>query len=259
MVNSFDRLIEQIDAFIRKYYKNQMIKGALLFVGVLLGSFLLTTTLEYFGRFGSVTRATLFFTFIGLNLFILGKYLMIPLMKLYSFGKRINRYQASEIIGSFFPAVSDRLKNTLQLHDALDSNEGNIELLRASVAQRSNALSVVPFASAIDFKSNRRYVRYLLPVYLVCIVICVAAPSLFTDGTERVVNYSKEFEEEAPFEFILGDGKLVVEEGDDLPVEVFLKGKELPEQVYLISENGKFLMKKTGKNSFSGTIKKPKK
>ena len=81
-------------------------------------------------------------------------------------------------------------------------------------------------------------------------MIGVAAPSLFTDGTERVVNYSKEFKEEAPFEFILGEGKLVVEEGEDLPVEVILKGKELPEQVYLISENGKFLMKKTGKNSF---------
>ena len=259
MVNSFDRLIEQIDAFIRKYYKNQMIKGALLFVGVLLGSFLLTTTLEYFGRFGSITRGTLFFTFIGVNLFILVKYLLIPLMKLYSFGNRINRYQASDIIGTFFPTVSDRLKNTLQLQDALESNEGNIELLRASVAQRSNALSVVPFASAIDFKSNRRYVKYLLPVFLVFIVIGVAAPSLFTDGTERVLNYSKEFKEEAPFEFILADGKFVVEEGDDLPVEVVLKGRELPEQVYLISENGKFLMKKTGKNSFSGIIKKPKK
>ena len=140
MVNSFDRLLEQIDAFIRKYYKNQMIKGALLFVGVLLVSFLITTTLEYFGRFGSITRAILFFTFIGVNLFILGKFLIIPLMKLYSFGKRINRYQASEIIGTFFPTVSDRLKNTLQLNDALTNNEGNIELLRASVAQRSNTL-----------------------------------------------------------------------------------------------------------------------
>jgi hypothetical protein len=259
MVNSFDRLIEQIDAFIRKYYKNQMIKGALFFVGVLLVSFLLTTTLEYFGRFGSLTRGTLFFSFIGVNLFILGKYLIIPLMKLYSFGKRINRYQASDIIGSFFPSVSDRLKNTLQLHDALETNEGNIELLRASVAQRSTALSVVPFVTAIDFKSNRRYVKYLLPVFLVFIVIGVAAPGLFTDGTERVVNYSKEFKEEAPFEFVLGDGNYLVEEGDDLPVEVVLKGKELPEQVYLISENGKFLMKKTGRNSFSGIIKKPKK
>jgi len=259
MVNSFDRLLEQIDAFIRKYYKNQMIKGALLFVGVLLVSFLITTTLEYFGRFGSITRAILFFTFIGVNLFILGKFLIIPLMKLYSFGKRINRYQASEIIGTFFPTVSDRLKNTLQLNDALTNNEGNIELLRASVAQRSNTLSVVPFSSAIDFRSNRRYVKYLLPVFLVFIAIAVAAPNWFTDSTERVINYSKEYKEEAPFEFILSDGKFVVEEGDDLPVEVVLKGKELPEQVYLISENGKFLMKKTGKNSFSGVIKKPKK
>ena len=155
-MGTFERLLEQIDAFIRKFYKNQMIKGLILFVGVFLLSFLLTTTLEYFGRFNSLTRAVLFFSFLGVNAWILMSYLVVPIMRLYSFGRRIDRYQASEIIGSFFPNVSDRLKNTLQLQDNLQSNKGNIELLRASVMQRSESLSVVPFSSAIDIRENRK-------------------------------------------------------------------------------------------------------
>jgi hypothetical protein len=258
-MGSFDRLIEHIDAFIRKYYKNQMVKGAILFVGVFLVSFLFTTTLEFFGRFSSVTRAILFFTFIGVNLAILINFIVIPLMKLYSFGNRINRYQASEIIGTFFPTISDRLKNTLQLNDSLNSNEGNIELIRASVVQRANNLSVVPFASAIDIKDNKKYAKYLIPIFLLMVVIGVAAPALFTEGTERVVNYSEEFKPQAPFEFVLNTEDLLIEEGNDLPVEVVLKGQELPEQVYLISENGKFLMTRSAKNKFTGIIKKPKK
>jgi hypothetical protein len=257
-MGSFDRLLEQIDAFIRKFYKNQMVKGVILFVGVFLLSFLLTTTLEYFGRFGSFTRGLLFFTFIGLNLAILINYIVIPLMRLYSFGSRIDRFQASEIIGTFFPSISDRLKNTLQLNDSLNANEGNIELLRASVMQRANNLSVVPFATAIDLKENKKYAKYLIPLFLLMVMIGIAAPGLFTQGTERVVNYSKEFIPEAPFDFVLNTADLIIEEGNDLPVEVTLKGEALPEQVYLISENGKFLMTRVSKNKFSGTIKKPK-
>jgi len=257
-MGSFDRLLEQIDAFIRKFYKNQMVKGSILFLGILLFSFLLTTTLEYFGRFGSITRGILFFAFIGLNLAVLVNFIIIPIMKLYSFGSRINRYQASEIIGHFFPSISDRLKNTLQLNESLDSNEGNIELIRASVVQRSNSLSVVPFASAIDLKENKKYAKFLIPLFLVFVIVGIAAPSLFTQGTERVVNYTKEFKEEAPFDFILNSEDLVVEEGEDLPVEVVLKGNELPENVYLISENGKFLMTRKTKNKFVGVVKKPR-
>lgn len=136
-MSAFDHLLEQIDAFIRKYYKNQIIKGILLFLGVLLLTYLLVVTLEYFGRFDSVVRASLLFGFLAVNGFILVRYLGIPLARLKSFGKRIDRYQASNIIGSFFPNVSDRLLNTLQLHDQMDHNSADFELLAASVQQRS--------------------------------------------------------------------------------------------------------------------------
>ncbi len=257
-MGSFDRLLEQIDAFIRKFYQNLMVKGLILFIGVFFLSFLVTTTLEYFGRFSSLTRGILFFAFIAINISILIKYFIIPLMRLYSLGKRINRYQASEIIGSFFPTISDRLKNTLQLNDSLDANEGNIELIRASVSQRSQTLNVVPFISAIDIKDNKKYAKFLIPLFLVFIVIGIASPSLFTQGSERVLNYSREYKEPAPFNFVLKTNNLEIEEGDDLPIELNLIGKELPEHVYLISENGKFLMVRTTKNKFKGLIKKPK-
>ena len=68
-MGAFDRLLEQIDAFIRKYYKNEIIKGLLLFVGILLFSFLLTTSLEYFARFGSTVRTFLFFSFLQFTIY----------------------------------------------------------------------------------------------------------------------------------------------------------------------------------------------
>lgn len=255
MSNSFEHLLDQIDAFIRKYYRNEMIKGVLLFSGLFLFSFLLTISLEFIGRFSSSTRAALFFGFIAINVLLLIRYIFIPLTKLSSFGKRINRYQASEIIGSFFPEISDRLKNTLQLNEALDQNEGNIELLRASVLQRSDQLNVVPFSSAIDFKENKKYLKYLLPIFSAFVLLAIFVPTIITQGTERVVNYDKEF---APFSFVLNRDNLTVQEGQDAEVELILTGSALPENVYLNSENGKFLMQRVSKNGFKGTIRKPK-
>jgi len=117
MENSYGTLLSQIDAFIRKYYKNELIKGSLLFGIILLFSFLLTTSIEFVGRFGSITRGILLASFILLNVIVLLKYFFIPLARIYSFGRKINHFQAAEIIGKFFPEISDRLKNTLQLNN----------------------------------------------------------------------------------------------------------------------------------------------
>lgn len=257
-MNSFERLLEQIDAFIRKYYKNQMLKGVLLFIVVLLTSFLVATSVEFYGRFASWFRAFLFFSFIGLNTVILLYFFLRPLLKLYSFGRRINRHQAAEIIGSFFPEISDRLKNTLQLHENLEMNEGNVELLRASVSQRSEKLSKFSFSTAVDYGANRRYAKYLIPLFVIFIAIGIAAPSLFLRGGERVLNYNKEYKDPPPFSYVLKTKNLVLEEGNDLPVEVQIKGDELPDFVYMVSDNGKVLMEKVSRNYFKGIIKKPK-
>ncbi len=254
-MSAFDRLLEQIDSFIRKYYKNEMLKGLLLFALILISSFLLFTTLEYFGRFNSTVRAVFFFTFIGLNLFVLVRNIFIPLLKLSSFGSRINRYQASGIIGSFFPEISDRLLNTLQLGDSLDNNVGNFELIRASVAQRSQNLSAIPFSQAVDVSERKKYARYLLPTLLLLIGIMIFVPAILRKGSEHIMYYSQTFVDDAPFEFVLYNTDLSVEEGSDLKVSYKLKGSDWPEKVYITGDQGRFLMTRDSKNTGSWTLK----
>ena len=257
-MDAFQNLLNQIDSFIRKYYKNQLIKGFILCISFFLFSFLVTSISEYFGHFNQRTRAFFFFTFLLVNGLILVNYIVIPILKLISFGKRINRYQAAEIIGAFFPEISDRLKNTLQLKDSLDSNEGNLELLRASVSQRSENLNVISFSNAVNYQENKKYLKYLVPVFLLFSGVYYFAPDWVLEGTERVVNYSEEYKPKAPFSFHLQNTNLQIEEGQDYKVVIQLKGTDFPDQVYLISESGKFLMEKTAKNEFTAWMKKVK-
>ena len=258
MDNTFERLVSQIDDFIRKYYTNEIVKGIFFFLGILIFSYLFVSILEYLGRFNSLFRAFFLFGFLSFNTFILVKYILIPLGKLFSFGNRINRNQASEIIGKFFPSISDRLKNTLQLNDLLISQEGNLELLNATVYQRSQELNTVPFVGAIEIKDNKKYLKFIIPLVLLLVSISIFIPTILTQGTERVVNFNKEYKPIAPFNFSIDNKYLLLEDGEDVKMYLTLKGSFLPETVYLVCVNGKFLMEKTSKNSFVAIIKKPK-
>jgi len=253
-MSAFDRLLNQIDGFIRKFYKNQIVKGLLLFTGILVASYLFVITVEYFGRFNSFVRGALLIGFLLTNVFIIVKYLIIPLLRLKSYGKRIDRKQASEIIGSFFPNVSDRLLNTLQLNDQMNANSADFELLNASVQQRSASLSVLPFTDAIDFRENRKYLKWVLPIVLLLMLIGIISPSFISSSTERVVNFSQDFVEPAPFKFNLLNKNRVIEEGEDFSFELELNGKELPSKVYINSDQGRFVLDKLAKNKFSGRI-----
>lgn len=248
-MNSFQKVIEHIELFIKKYYTNQIIKGGILFLAVLLFSYLTVSTLEYVGRFSSEVRLTLLMTFVGVNLFLLIKFLLVPLFRLGKLGKRLSIVDASSMIGRIFPEVSDKLKNTLQLHDNREDISLNLELVNASIEQRAKNLSVIPFSSGIDLTENRRYLRYLLPVVLVMAIIGVANPQLFTDGTERIVYFNEEFEEEAPFEFVMESGD-EVKEGENYRLKMKLVGEEIPKDLRIRSNTGTYNLKQESPVTF---------
>lgn len=198
-----DDLLNQVDAFIRKYYKNQMLRGAVLFVLIFVVSYLVVIGLEFVGRFDSSVRFTLLLIFLIINGYVFSKFIAFPLAKLFSFGKRINRYQAAEIIGRFFPDINDRLLNTLQLNDAAAMRAGNLELIQASVSQNAKRLTSFSFTNAVDYKENKKYAKYFIPLFGVVVCLAVFVPSLFKDGTTRLVNYNELYPVLAPFQFTL--------------------------------------------------------
>ena len=115
MDNNYNLLIRKIDEFIRKYYKNLLVKGALYSAAIVGFGFLLVNFLEYFSWFGTTIRTILFYTLTALLLGIIVRFIAIPLFKLLKIGKIITHEQAAVIIGNYFSDVKDVLLNTLQL------------------------------------------------------------------------------------------------------------------------------------------------
>ena len=247
-MSHFDSLLLQLDVFIRKFYKNQIVKGVFLFVGVFFISFLFVVILEFFGRFSSFVRGALFLAFLTSNIFILIKYIVLPVLQLKSFGKRIDRKQASLILGEFFPSISDRLINTLQLNEQTKGSLISYDLINASIEKRSESLGRFNFLEAINLKESKKHLKWVVPVVLLFFLIGGVSPSIISSGTNRVVNFSKEFIEPAPFEFVLLTKEMTIEEGDDFDIFLRLDGEEIPDKVYYTSNKGRFLLEKTSKN-----------
>lgn len=258
-MTAYDSLLLQIDAFIRKYYKNELIKGSLLVLGVLFFSILLIAILEYFGRFSSPIRATLLLAFVTSNAYIVIRYIVFPFFKLYAFGQRITQEQAAQIIGEFFPEIGDQLTNTLQLKQQLHSQTIQSDLLEASIQQRSSKLSIIPFKEGIDFKKNRIYFKYVLPIIGVFILLCLFFPNVLTQGTKRVVNYQKIYKPEAPFRFVLSSDLQAIDEGEDALISLRMEGNQIPEKIYLVSSEGKYLMESESKISHLYQLQRVKK
>ena len=154
-MSGYDTLLKKLDEFIRKYYMNRMIRGLIYTVGLIGAFFLTVTLLEYFGQFGTGTRTVLFWLFITAAVGIVGRFIILPLLKLLRLGKTLNHEQASRIIGTHFPEVKDKLLNTLQLKQMADRG-GDNSMLLASINQRISSLRPVPFTNAVDYSENRR-------------------------------------------------------------------------------------------------------
>jgi hypothetical protein len=249
------RLHKEIDAFTHKFYWNKAIRGMLLFTSVLLSSYLLFTTLAFFFALNAWIKFSFLVLFTLINgLSIIG-WVLIPILKSVGILPTLSRIQASQLIGRFFPEIADRLTNTLQLMEASQSAPENIELLTASVAQKTKQLRLFRFSNAVDFRVNTKYIKYVLPALLTLFFVLIFIPGILTQGAQLILDYDKKM---VPFTFELLQGNEAYEEDSDILIRVKLKGKRLPEKVYIVSDQGKFLMKRITKNEYQTTLKKIK-
>jgi len=253
--SSYNKLISRLDAFIRKYYKNQIVRGLLYTLALVMAFYLLVTLLEYFGRFNSGVRTGLFYGLIAGSGYVLTRFVILPTAKLFRLGKTISYEQASKIIGDHFGNVEDKLVNTLQLKRLGGATQGDISLINASIDQKISELNPVPFSNAIDLGENRKYLKFVLPPLGVFLVLLFAAPSILKDSTNRLVNHNQHFEIEAPFTFEVLNSEMKVPEQEDFTLSVKLNGDVFPESVYINYNNARYKLNKENNISFNYTFK----
>ena len=247
-MQEYNKLINQIKAYRKKFYINQLLKGGLVGSALIFGAFLIINFLEFVGRFSTNTRAVLLFTFIGIALYTLFFLIIKPIFYLYNINKPLSDTEAAQHIGNFFPNIKDKLLNTLQLATQKPSEDN--KLLTASILQKSKELTLVRFVDAINFKENRKFLKYLAIPLIAILFISAIKPGFFK-STERIVNFRKTFKEPAPFQFEVVNKNLKAIKNEDYDLKLKLVGNTLPEDVFIVAQDRKYKMNINDPRSFN--------
>ena len=151
-------LFSKLNKFIRKYYVNQLIKGGILTLLILLLFSIFISILEHYMNFNVGFRTFLFWLYITINIIIFSKFLVIPSLKLFKIRRGISHTDAAKILGEHFNEIDDKLVNIIELSNMTPNNE----LINASIEQKTKEISPVSFANAIKFKSSLKKAKWLL-------------------------------------------------------------------------------------------------
>lgn len=248
-------LLEKLDHFIRKYYKNRLMRGTIWSLTLLLVFYLVFVSLEYFFHFSQQGRMVLFFSFVAVTLFLLTRLMVIPVLQLIRIGKVLSYDQAARIIGTHFSEIEDKLLNTLQLIRLQQTVEGGSDLLAASIEQKTSTLKVFKFSGVIDFRKNIRFLRYaVIPVGIILLLVLLS-PRTISDPTRRIIRFDQTFVTPLPFTIAVQNKNLTAIQQDDFELLVKITGTEIPSELFVNTREGTFRMVRNKGFVFSHVFK----
>lgn len=246
-------IFHKLEGFIKKFYTNELIKGVILFIGLGLLYFIFTLLIEYFLWLSTSGRSILFWLFVGVESFLLIRFIAFPLFKLFKLQQGINYEQASEIIGNHFSEVQDKLLNFLQLVNQSQTSE----LLAASIEQKAASLQPIPFSNAVNFAKNKKFLPYaIIPILLLILFFVTGNSEIISKSFTRVVNYETKFAPPAPFEFVVLNKSLTAQQNSDFVLQVKTQGKVMPENVAIQIGDEEFFLQSTKPGVFEYTFSK---
>ncbi len=245
-----DILIDKIKDFRRKFFLKSVYKGIVLFVILLVSAFIAINVLEYYGNFNSIIRSVLFFSFLSIALWGGIKYIAIPSYKFINKEKELDNLKTAELIGQGFPSVKDKLVNYLQL---LQNSENNT-LAQEALKQKKGELKSVPFLQIIRFEEINKYLKYSVIPIIILLGIFMISPAIFSEGSNRIINYNKTFVLDAPFKFTIKNKNLKTFQNEDFILNVGLSGQALPENIY-VEYNGRKIKLENVNGNFSHIFK----
>jgi len=244
----------KLEAFKKKYYKNQLIRGVLLFLISALFFYLLLVSGEFLGHFSIGLRTVLLFSVVGLEFFAFYFWLIKPLLAYLKLTSSIDAFQANKILQEHFPELKDQLQNVLELE--LMSKDGYSKaLIEKAIAQKSNKIKLIPFGQAVKIQRNYKYVKIITLPILIILFLYFFSPNVLSEGTERMLHYNQFYEKPSAFSFVINNDSLTVRRSKNLKLEIHTEGEYVPYPIFIKYGGVEYLMQKQSENLFTYEFK----
>ncbi len=252
--NSLHIIKKKLHKFLRKYFLNELYKGIALFIFFSFLYLSIIGIIEFFFWLSPSYKKVFFFSsWLVLFIFFIA-FLWNPIANLIGLKKSLSNEKAARSIGKYFPEISDKLLNLLQLQN----NKRTSELLLASIEQKATELKKFDFTKAVDFKQNKAYFSLLLIPFFFLLFIQIAGKDRFvTDPYKRLISYNKYFQPPAPFSLkLISPSQLIA--GEDYPLKIQVTGEKWPTEILFSIDDTHFLpLHKENDSIFSIRISRP--
>ena len=244
MDKNYKQFVDKLNLYIRKFYYYQLVRGLMLFVLLFVVYYIFISALEYFNYFDPFVKLVIAVVTLLFTLFIFVYFLLIPVIKLFGFGKRLSYYDVSKQLSQSFPEVDDKLINVIELENDFTAGYSS-DLKQASIDQKINELKVFDFTGSIKFKDLKVVFFTSSVVVFFFVVFLLLSPGFFQDSSIRLIHFQQKFEKPAPFIFKLENVSLEIVAGESIELKMSCTGKDIPELVYLNFGSNFYLMKKS--------------
>ena len=114
----------------------------------------------------------------------------------------------AKTIGNFFPHISDRLIDAIQMYQAKESLKQNysLALIDASFVDLFRQIQGLDFSDAISSKQVYRMRKFVFSAFALFLLVFVISPSGFLTSVHRIANYGQTFAESRSIEFDIQPG-----------------------------------------------------
>jgi hypothetical protein len=245
MEKSYKQFVEKLNAYIRKFYFYQLIRGLLLFLVLFVCYYILISFLEYINYFNPGFKLVIILFTVFFTLLIFHYFVFLPLIKLFGIGKRVTYADISARLSLAFPDIADKLINIVELHNESNLNYSS-DLVQASIEQKISELRIYQFSDSIRFKDLRKIALLFLGVILVVVATFIEFPDFYRQTSVRLIHYTQKFDKPAPYFFKLENPKLEFISGESVELKLHCIGKNLPEMMYINIGGNNFLMNRKG-------------
>lgn len=246
-------ILNKLKAYKRKYYLNKIVKGLIYNLAIFLFILLVSSWLEYKFQMGSSARTIIFSVSFLSILYFLIRYIVIPSYHLIKNGEHLSDVDAAKQIGKYFPEISDKLLNIIQLNN-ISTRENS--LITASINQKYEKISLLNFKESINIRNaNVGYLPYVVIPSIIIGLILMFSPNMITEGSYRIIKFNEEFIPKAPFTFLIENDELKGFKGENYSLKVKLEGNELPSELFINKDGIKQKFEKISTNEYQFEIK----
>lgn len=245
MEKSYKQFVEKLNAYSRKFYFYQLIRGLLLFLVLFICYYILISFLEYINYFNPGFKLVIIIFTVFFTLLVFYYFVLLPLIKLFGIGKRVTYTDISVRLSLAFPDISDKLINIVELHNESNLNYSS-DLVEASIEQKISELRIYQFSDSIRFKDLRKITLLFLGVFFVVVATFIEFPDFYRQTSVRLIHYTQKFDKPAPYFFKLENPKLEFISGESVELKLHCIGKNLPDMMYVNIGGNNFLMNRKG-------------